>query len=251
MLPRWNAWAIVLLERAQFASTHMSKCECFMYFLLSLCMTFILIWFAVFSEILQQEFANRLSILSSDYLQQLVKLLHTYSLAKKSALQVQNTLILVLSIIWIIVNYISFLWACSWNHLSEPSSVILVVGISSRCFYGDWKRITFLACCFFLKNLGFSSSFDIFAEEQLFVKLCPDLYTDFCAPLCFRLWAFWTSLLWLSFQSPLKMKPVESGSRWLTEMVNSFVNYCFVAATLLIQILYSLDWFPSVLRSDD
>jgi hypothetical protein len=70
-----------------------------MYFLLSLCMTFILIWFAVFSEILQQEFANRLSILSSDYLQQLVKLLHTYSLAKRSALQVQNTLILVLSII--------------------------------------------------------------------------------------------------------------------------------------------------------
>lgn len=37
---------------------------------------------------LQQEFANRLTVLSADHLQQLVALLHTHSFATNSALQV-------------------------------------------------------------------------------------------------------------------------------------------------------------------
>lgn len=40
----------------------------------------------------KQEFANRLAVLNSDYLQQLVALLHTHSLAKNSSLQVPYTI---------------------------------------------------------------------------------------------------------------------------------------------------------------
>lgn len=77
---------------------HIFKRECFFSFLFSLSISFNLSLFVLCFVILQQECANRLSILSSGYLQQLVKLLHTHSLAKDSALQVQSTL-LVLSII--------------------------------------------------------------------------------------------------------------------------------------------------------
>lgn len=99
---------IDLRQRNSHPLSHMFKRTCFLYFLFLLCMSSNLIWNVVFSVILQQEFANRLSILSSDYLQQLVKLLHTHSLAKMSALQVKSTLILVLSMIRVKVNYVSF-----------------------------------------------------------------------------------------------------------------------------------------------
>lgn len=49
----------------------------------------------VLLSFMQQEFANRLAVLSSDYLQQLVALLHTHSLAKNSSLQVAVILSLV------------------------------------------------------------------------------------------------------------------------------------------------------------
>lgn len=49
----------------------------------------------VLLSFMQQEFANRLAVLSSDYLQQLVALLHTHSLAKNSSLQVPVILSLV------------------------------------------------------------------------------------------------------------------------------------------------------------
>jgi len=46
----------------------------------------------VLLSFMQQEFANRLAVLNSDYLQQLVALLHTHSLAKNSSLQVPYTI---------------------------------------------------------------------------------------------------------------------------------------------------------------